>query len=86
MMKELWQKPWYGMENVDFSYLYSGDPAETKDSCREIKALWRNLAHPDWAPDKVVENLIPERYQDDLKKWKDLCKNTESSANQTEAS
>jgi hypothetical protein len=34
MMKELWQKPQYGMENVDFSYLWSGDSHETKDSAR----------------------------------------------------
>ncbi len=81
MMKELWKKPWYDMENIDFSYLWSGDSRETKDSAREIKTLWRNLAHPDWRQDDINENLIPDRYQNDLKKWKELCKNTESSAN-----
>lgn len=86
MMKELWRKPWHGMENVDFSYLWSGDQSETKDSAHEIKTLWQNLAHPDWTHHKINESLIPERYQEDLKKWKELCKNTESSVNLTEDS
>lgn len=62
LLENVWKK--YEME---YGYLYVGDPKETIDSCNELRALFANLRYKD--KDKVNVDLIPERYMGIYERW-----------------
>ncbi len=68
MLEKVWKD-----DDVQYGYIFSGDPKETVDSATEIRCLLQAIREGQ-RDDTINFDIIPERYNKDVEKYNDIIK------------
>ena len=68
MLEKVWKE-----NDVEYGYIFSGDPKETVDSASEVRCLWTAIRYKE-RDDTINFDLIPERYSKDIETYNNLIK------------
>lgn len=67
MLEKVWKE-----NDVEYGYIFSGDPKECVDSSAEIRCLWQSISNR--KPDgRINFDIIPERYNKDIERYNKVC-------------
>lgn len=67
MLEKVWKE-----NDVEYGYIFSGDPRECVDSSVEIRCMWQSIREK--RPDgRINFDIIPERYRKDIETYNEVC-------------
>ena len=67
MLEKVWKD-----DDVQYGYIFSGDPKETVDSATEIRCLWQAIRYGE-RDERIKFDIIPERYGKDVETYNRVC-------------